>query len=183
MMRALILVLCLVGCAAAAGCGATYGTAVDERNVGTVYNDEKITFIIKKRFLEDDKIKYLDFDAACYEGRVILVGEYESRVQIDRAVSLARSVPGVRTVTDYFLPKIQGDICGTTDNLTLLAKTKKLLINDDQIWSTNVDVKVVQCHIILMGIVGSQNELARAEAHARSVPGSRGVKSFLRVKR
>jgi hyperosmotically inducible protein len=56
------------------------------------------------------------------------------------------------------------------------------LIADDRIWSTNVDVKAVQCNVVLLGIVGTQQEISRSVAHARSVPGVRSVRSYLRVK-
>jgi hyperosmotically inducible protein len=164
------------------GC-TVYDVAVEERNVGDYANDEKIAFLIEKDFLADDLVKYMDFDASSYEGLVYIVGEYESRAQVDRAIEIAKSVPGVRSVTTYLLPKKADDSCGTTDNLNLYAKVKSLLVNDKDIWSTNVEIKTVQCHVVLLGIVGSATERDKIIAHAKSVDGVRSVKSFLRIKR
>ncbi|WP_207261980.1 BON domain-containing protein [Desulfovibrio sp. Huiquan2017] len=164
------------------GC-TVYDVAVEERNVGDYANDEKIAFLIKKDFLADDLVKYLDFDASSYEGLVYIVGEYESRAQVDRAVKIAKSVDGVRSVTTYLLPKKADDSCGTTDNLELYAKIKNLLVQDKNVWSTNVEIKTVQCNVVLLGIVGSAAERDQIIAHAKSVAGVRSVKSFLRIKR
>lgn len=163
------------------GC-TVYKAAVDERNVSTIAEDEKITLIIKKDFLNDDQVKYLDYDVAAYEGRVYLMGEYESQAQVNRAISLAKKVKGVRSVTTYLLPKRTNDTCGTTDNLEIYGRVKKKLVEDKEIWSTNVDIYTVQCNVVLVGIVGSSVERNRAIAHAKSVPGVRSVKSYLMVK-
>lgn len=163
------------------GC-TVYKAAVDERSISSIADDEAITLTIKKDFLNDDKVKYLDYDVASYEGRVYIMGEYESQAQISRAISLAKKVDGVRSVTTYLLPKRANDTCGTTDNLELYGRVKQKLVEDKDIWSTNVDVYTVQCNIVLTGIVGSAAERNRAIAHAKGVPGARSVKSYLRVK-
>ncbi len=163
------------------GC-AVYDVAVEERNVGDWASDEKIALTIETKFLEDDSVKYMDFDAACYEGHVYITGEYESHSQVDRAVTIAKSVEGVRQVTTYLLPKRAEDHCGTTDNIDIRTRLWHKLTSDKNIWSTNINVETVQCNVILLGIVGSHKEKNAAEAHAASVPGVRSVKSYLKVK-
>ena len=166
---------------ALSGC-AVYDVAVEERNVGEWASDQKISIQIEQAFLEDDLIKVLDFDAKSYEGRVYLVGEYESRAQVDRAVSIAKGVEGVRTVTTYLLPKRAEDHCGTTDNLEIFGNVKKALVSDENIWSTNIDIETVQCNVVLMGIVGTQAEKDAAYRHAKAVKGVRSVKSYITVR-
>ena len=136
------------------GCTTVYKSAVDERSVGQQYDDEKITM-------------------------VYLVGEYDTVDQRNQAVKLAREVAGVKSVTDYFLPKKKDDTCGTTDNLKLSAKVSADLIGDKEISSTQIEVKAVQCQIVLLGLVGSADQINKAIAHAKSVEGVRSVKSFL----
>lgn len=184
MKRSAYLLLCLALMAfawQAGGCTA-YDVAMEERNVGDWANDNKIALTIEKDFLNDDQVKYLDFDAYSYEGRVYIVGEYESRTQVDRAVQIARAVEGVRTVTTYVLPKRAQDHCGTADNLEIYAKLKKKLVADEDIWSTNIDIETIQCNVVLLGIVGTSREKTLAYQHAESVPGVRSVKSYLMVK-
>ncbi len=180
-MKKIAIVLLICATLPLSACAIAYKTAVDERGVDDVVDDKVITAQIKAEFLKDDLIKYMDFDAASYEGQVILLGEYESREQIDRAIRIAREVDGVSRVDTYFLPKSAEGDCGTTDNVAIYAELNKLLIEDPEIWSTNVDTKIIQCNIVLMGVVGSPAEAKRAIAHALSID-ARSVKSFLRTK-
>jgi hyperosmotically inducible protein len=180
MRRAFVLLAWLALLVSPQGCGTIYKTAVDERSVGSQARDVEIEATVFKRFVDDPLVKAADISTFSYYGEVYLVGEYESQEQINRAVRIAKGVPGVRAVTTYLLPKRANDTCGMTDNLGLMAEVKKRLIKDTDIWSTNVEVKVVQCHIVLLGLVGSPREVAKAEAHAKAVPGSRGVASFLK---
>lgn len=164
------------------GC-AVYDVAVEERNPGQWAEDKKTSAIIEERFLEDELVEYLHFDAYTYLGHVYVVGEYTSREQVDRAVEIAKDVKGVREVTTYLLPKRDDPTCGTAGNMNISAKLKKALVNDSTIWSTNIDYEVLQCRVVLLGIVGTDEAKAAAEAHAASVPGVRGIKSFITVNR
>ena len=165
----------------AQGCTA-YKAAVDERSVGGMVDDEWITAQIEAKFLDDKTVKYLDFDSASYQGHVFITGEYESKAQVDRAVAIARGVEGVRRVTTVVFPKREGDTCGTLDNMDIYRQIKQKHIGDEDIHSTNVDIEVVQCHIIMMGIVGSQKEIDDAVAHAKTIPEARSVRNYLRVR-
>jgi len=162
------------------GCGTAYKVAMDERNVRTQAKDEKITMAIRKQIIDDNQVKFLDISTYCYDGHVYLVGEYENPTQKRQALKLANGVEGVKSVTGYFLPKTKGDLCGTTDNLELSARVKAKLIKDKNIWSTNIEVKSLQCHIILLGLVGSQDQIKKAIVHAKEVDGVRSVKSYLK---
>ena len=163
------------------GCTTIYKSAVDERSVGEQYDDQKITMAIRKKFSDDKKIKYFDISTYCYNGHVYLVGEYDTVDQKNQAVKLAREVSGVKSVTDYFLPKKEDDTCGTTANLKLLTKVKTKLIGDKNISSTQIEVKTLQCNIILLGLVGSTDEIKKAISHAKAVEGVRSVRSFLKA--
>ena len=165
------------------GCTTIYKSAVDERSIGEQYDDEKITMAIRSKFSSDEKIKYFDISTYVYNGNAFLVGEYETADQKNQAVKLARQVEGVKSVTDYFLPKKKDDTCSTTANLELMTKVKKNLIGDGDISSTQIEVKALQCNIILLGLVASADEISKANAHAKAVEGVRSVKSFLKVKK
>jgi hyperosmotically inducible periplasmic protein len=182
MKRFLALCALVVLFVAASGCTTPYKVAMDERSIGSWADDEVIEGTILKDFVKDDTVKSLDISTYSYEGRVYLVGEYDSPAQKSRAVAIAKSVKGVKSVTSYLLPKPKSDFCGTTDNLSILARVKKGLIAADDVHSTNVDVKVVQCRVVLLGIVASRAEAERAAAVARGVEGTRGVTSYLRTK-
>ncbi|HUH67392.1 MAG TPA: BON domain-containing protein [Syntrophales bacterium] len=163
-----------------AGCSTIYGVAVEERKASTIAADTKITTTIQARFVEDNDVKALDISPYCYNGNVYLVGEYDKEPQKERAISIAKGVEGVRSVHTYILQKKKGDKCGTANNVEIRGKVDAKLVADKDIWSTNIDVKVVQCNVVLLGIVKSGKEISRAIAHARSVEGVRSVKSYLK---
>ena len=165
------------------GCTTIYKSAVDQRSVGNQYDDEKITMAIRKKFSDDEKIKYFDISTYVYNGHVYLVGEYDSVDHKNQALKLTREVEGVKSVTDYFLPKKNDDTCGTTANFKLSTKVKMKLIGDKDISSTQIEVKALQCNIILLGLVASANEINKATAHAKAVEGVRSVKSFLQIQK
>jgi hyperosmotically inducible periplasmic protein len=178
------MMICVFTVSALCGCTSlfqsTYGLAVDERKVGTMASDEKIKLTIQEKLLQDDALKVFDISPFCYNGHVYLVGEYGTEKQRERALEIANHVPGVKSVTHYLLRKKKEDTCGMTDNLEINGKIQAELIGDKDIRSTNINVKVVQCNVVLLGIVGSQGEIAKAIAHAKSVKGVRGVTSYLK---
>jgi hyperosmotically inducible protein len=169
----------LLAVMAVTGCGTIYSTAVDERDMSTIASDTEIKGAIVKKFYDDDKIKSLDISTGCYRGHVYLVGEYDTTEQKSRAIKIAKGVEGVKHVTTYLLPKKKNDSCGTDENLEIVGKVKAKLVGDKEIWSTNIDIKSIQCRVVLYGLVGSKKEINKAIAHAKSVEGVRGVKSFL----
>jgi len=160
-----------------------YATAVDQRDVKTILNDTTIKLTIVNKFYDDDYINSLnslDLSIECYRGHVYLIGEYDKPVQNTRAIKIAKSIKGVKSVTTYLLPKKKNDLCGTDENLVIMGKVKAKLIGDKDIWSTNIDVKSVQCNVVLYGLVESENKIKKAIEHAKSVEGVRNVKSFLK---
>jgi hyperosmotically inducible periplasmic protein len=158
----------------------TYGVAVDERTVGAMASDQQIKLTIQGRLLQDDDIEILDISTFCYNGHVYLVGEYGAEKERKRALEIANQVSGVKSVTHHLLRKKTEDTCGMTDNLQINATIQAELIGDKDIWSTNINVKVVQCNVVLLGVVGSRGEIAKVIAHAKGVSGVRGVTSYLK---
>jgi len=164
-----------------AGCTTIYKTAVDERSVSGIAGDTKIKLSIVNSFVEDENLKALDFFVGVYDSEVYLVGAYKTAAQRDRAIEIAKNTENVRGVRTYMIPVIKDHPCTTKVNLGITAKVMGELIKDTDIWSTNIDVKTVQCNVVLVGFVGSRIEIEKSIAHAKSVEGVRSVKSFLKV--
>jgi hyperosmotically inducible protein len=116
-----------------------------------------------------------------FYGKVYLVGQKETEAQKKRAIEIAQKTEGVKSVTTYILQKKgeDEDSCGTTNSLEITAKVNSALIQDGDIWSTNVEVQTVQCNVVLLGLVRSQKEIEKSIVHAKGVEGVRSVKSFL----
>ncbi|MEA3274291.1 MAG: BON domain-containing protein [Pseudomonadota bacterium] len=95
------IVLFLQGCAAAVVGGAAAGgyyVGKDERTIGEITEDASITTKINAKFVGDDLVKTFDIDVDTYRRTVYLYGHVDSAAARGRAVSLARSVKGVRSV-------------------------------------------------------------------------------------
>lgn len=159
-----------------------YLTVTDCRNVRTILDDTTIKLTIINKYHDDEYISTLnslDLSVECYKGHVYLVGEYDKPVQKERVVKIAKNVKGVEKVTSYLLQKNRNDICGIDENLKIMLSVKTNLIGDKDLWARNIDVKSVQCHVVLYGIVASDDKMTKAIEHAKSVKGVRSVKSFL----
>jgi hyperosmotically inducible protein len=179
----LTLSLLILGCTTIASTAGTsiYKLTVDERKVSTIAADTKITIAVLTKFIDDDLVKAQDISIFCYDGHVFLVGEYELKEQKKRSLEIARSVEGVKSVTAYLSPKDRNNSCSTLDNLAITTKVRMRLIIDKDVLSTNVDVETVDCTVVLLGIVGSKQEIEKVVTHARNVTGIHGVKAFLKT--
>jgi hyperosmotically inducible periplasmic protein len=181
-MRHLTLCLfCLIALGSLSGCGTIYKASVDERDVGTFVDDGRIESSVRARIINDSVVKLRDMSVNSYQGTVYLVGEFDADQQKMRAVRLAKEVDGVRRVTVIPFQKQADPSCGTAEDLSLYAKIKARLVEDRDIWSTQVDVKVVQCNAVILGLVKSQRDANSIVAHANAVPGVRTVQNFIRI--
>ena len=157
-----------------------YQLAVDERKIGTYADDKNIEATIAAKFQEDERVRPLELSAFSYNGRVFLVGQYDTSKQKARAVKIARQIPGVKSVTAHVLPRRALSKCGKFDTAALEVKVKGHLIADEHIRATNVKVESLQCNIILLGLVETRREASQAVACAKNVEGVRSVTSYLR---
>lgn len=69
-----------------------------QESTGEYLDDSAITAKVKSAFVSDKEVSALDIRAVTYKGVVQLSGFASSQQEIDRAVELARNVPGVKSV-------------------------------------------------------------------------------------
>ena len=177
---ALMAIVCLGF--ALSGCGTAYSAARDERTIGAVIDDKKIEGKIKYELLRDDRIKGLDISVYVFLGKAYLIGVVETGAQKNRAVSIASSVQGVKSVSTYLLDKKASTVGKSVDDVAITAKVKAKMIKDKEMKATQVNVKTVLGHVVLLGIVGNQKDANKAVQYAKSVESVRNVKSYIRVK-
>ena len=161
----------------------SYELTREERSTVAVAQDKAIVFNLMDKFAQDAIISVLNVSPYCYNGRVFLIGEYETNQEWARAVEITALEKGVKSITTYVLLKSDAPTCGPLDNFMLFANARAKLILDEDIESTNIDIKAVQCQIVLLGIVASSDKIDRAITHARSVEGVVHVQSFLEATR
>ncbi|HET6489979.1 MAG TPA: BON domain-containing protein [Syntrophales bacterium] len=153
--------------------------AVDERPAWTLAQDKQIELSISKNFQDDPLVRNLNIAAYCYNGNAYLVGEYDTAEGAMKAITIATHTEGVKSVTPYLLVKGGTVSCLWGDDLFIYTKVKIKFIGDEVIKSTNININVVQCRVVLLGIVATGDEVSRAIALAQDVSDVIEVKSFL----
>lgn len=180
-MRYILAVMSCLIMITAMACGGQQKSAKDTDIVRTFASDKRIMSTILKKFLADSHVRDLNITPRCYNGNAYLVGEYETEKQRERAVEIAQSVEGVKTLETYLLPKRQDDpSCKPEENLRITAEVKAKIANDRKIWSKNLSIATTQCNVVLMGFVGKQRDIPKVIEHAKSIEGVRSVKSYLK---
>lgn len=69
-----------------------------KESTGEYIDDATITTRIKASYFQDEDVKASNIQVDTFKGTVQLSGSADSRVEIDRAVQIARDVPGVKSV-------------------------------------------------------------------------------------
>lgn len=153
----------------------------EERTIGKFVDDKRITAEVKLNLLQVADLKNLDISAYSYLGRVYLIGVVEKESQGDRAFAIANQVEGVNSVTTYFLNK-NDEITGKwPDDRIISAMIRAKLTGDEELKSTQIEVKTIMGHVVLLGVVGSERDSNKAIRYARSVENVRQVKCFIIV--
>lgn len=98
----------LCGCVAAVVGGAAAGgyyAGKDERSAERIAQDGAITADVKARLIAEPGIRSLLINVDTRNGNVLLKGEVKSSSQASTAVSLARRVKGVKSVSSELVVK------------------------------------------------------------------------------
>ena len=74
-------------------------------STGEFLDDSAITAKVKTKLLGDPLISGFAISVETFRGRVVMSGFVNSQAQIDRAVALAREVPGVQEVQQALVIK------------------------------------------------------------------------------
>ncbi len=163
------------------GCG-VYKAARGERSMGTFVDDATIAGKIKYQLLEDDTVEGLDISVYVYMGKAFLVGAVERNSQKSQAIKIAKGIKGTKSVTTYILNKKGATIGKTVDDTAITFKIKTKMIKDKKMKSSQIDVKTVLGHVVLLGLVSNKGDINKAIRYAKSVENVRKVKSFVMVK-
>jgi len=180
----LFLTLMATGCATALiGAGATggYKVATDERNASGMWDDSAITTKVKAKLLKDHHTTAFQMDVDTLEGNVFLTGVVETKEESRRAVEIAKSVPGVRKVTNN-LQIGERTFGQSVDDTVTGSRIKAKLIVEPGIRSLNIDVDVYNGVVTLTGIVDSSDQRKRAIEIARSTSGAVRIVAYIKVK-
>jgi BON domain len=82
------------------------------------------------------------------------------------AIAIAKSIKGVTSVSTYLLDKRASTVGKSVDDVAITAKVKARMIKDKEMKATQIRVKTVLGHVVLLGIVGSQKDANKAIRYA-----------------
>jgi hyperosmotically inducible protein len=180
----LCVLLTSVGCAPVligAGAAGGYAVGTDARTVGDQWDDATITANIKTKMSDDPGVNAGDVDADTSEGHVILTGVVKTGKEAERAVEIARKVPGVKSVKNAL--QVGSRTMGQyLDDKMLVSKVKSKLFGEPYIRSLSIDVDANLGVVSLTGFVKSKAQKEKALELARSVPNVVKVIDNIRVK-
>lgn len=174
LLGGLLVALLTYGCAPAVVGGAAsgvYKAETDERTVGRLIDDSTITAKINLAFLDDPLIQTLEIDVDTVEGNVILTGVVGSKIEVARAIEIARGVEGVRKVIDNLQVGTKSMGQAFYDKV-LGTKIKAKLFTEPNIRSLNIDVDVERSVVTLTGKVDSMINKNRVIEIARTTEGT-----------
>ena len=85
--------------------GTTTGPGEPGRTVGQTVDDATINVKVKAALMQAPDVKGTDVNADTVKGTVTLKGAVESQAQIDRAVTIAKGIDGVKQVENTLTVK------------------------------------------------------------------------------
>ena len=151
-----------------------------ERNEHIQVDDRLLTDKLKSALADTDQLAGVSITPHVYMGHVFLVGFVAHSDQQGEATRAVQDVDGVRSVGAY-LPVRSESAKGASNVASddvIAGKVRAALGLAGQP-VTRVDMQVLDGHVVLLGVVRSQEAVSAATAAARSVSGVTGVTSFL----
>jgi osmotically-inducible protein OsmY len=181
-MRTLILLALTV---AVAGCNpyvaaisATYGVATSDRSVATQASDAEIEGKIKASLLASPVQGTGSLSVFCQRGVVLLAGVVAPGSGTGRAaVNIAQATGGVVRVETFFVPSQPSSL----NDDEIEGKIKAVFIADPNVIAGQVSVGVYAGHVVLVGVVNSQEQIDQFVADAQSVNGVVSVRSYIQI--
>jgi len=164
----------------------TAGEKIDSsvKDVGNFMDDSAITAKVKAALVDHEDIKSTDISVKTEKKVVTLSGFVESQAQAEQAVTVAKGVEGVSSVSDKLHVRNGTDksVSGYAGDTATTSEIKAKLLADDIVPSRHVKVETTEGVVQLSGTVESNAQAARAESIAKAVDGVKSVKNDLKVK-
>lgn len=152
--------------------------------VGNFMDDSAITAKVKAALVDHKDVKSTDISVKTEKKVVTLSGFVESQAQAEQAVSVAKGVQGVASVSDKLHVRDGQDksVKGYAGDTATTSEIKAKLLADDIVPSRKVKVETTHGVVQLSGTVDSQAQIERAESIAKAVDGVKSVKNDLKAK-
>lgn len=162
----------LLGCTGSSG----------QESTGEYVDDAVITARVKTAFVADKSVSALDIRVTTYKRVVQLSGFANTQQEIDRAVALARDVPGVQSVKNDIrrTPQSAGEYL---DDSVITARVKTAFAVDKSVDAPSIKVETFEGVVRLSGSTDSQQKIDRATELAREVRGVQSVENNIQLEK
>jgi len=169
-----------------AGCSKTEeptSAPVAATTIGTEVDDSLLTARVKAALLDNIDIKSLDLKVETRKGEVMLSGFVDNQSQIDHALAIVSTVPGVVSVNNSVSLKGAPTTLGTKiDDGIITAQVKAALMADDIVKSADIAAVTRDGVVQLSGFVNNQGQIDRALEVAHTIKGVSSVSNALTIK-
>ena len=152
--------------------------------IGTELDDGLLTSRVKAALLDNLDIKSFDIKVKTRKGEVMLSGFVDNQAQIDHAVTVARSVPGVLAIDNKVSLKGAPTSIGTkVDDTVITTRVKAMLMADEGVKSADIAVVTRDGNVQLSGFVNNQGQIDRALEISGGVEGVTKVSNDMSIKK
>ena len=152
--------------------------------VGTEIDDTVLTTKVKSALIGDQEVKGFDIKVETRKGEVQLSGFVDNQAQIDRAISVAHAVDGVKAVENGMTLKDGKVTVGNkVDDGIVTAKVKSALLADASSKSGDIAVVTRKGEVQLSGFIDNQEQIDHAIEVARAVEGVQSVVNEMSIKK
>lgn len=162
------------------------GQAVDSslNKVGDFMDDSTITARVKAALIDDKSISSAGISVKTENKVVTLSGSVDSSAQKEQALSVAKNVKGVTTVTDKLSVSEEqsASLKGYAGDTAITSQIKAKLLADDMVPSRNITVETSDGVVQLSGSVETRQQADRAADIAKAISGVKSVENNLSVK-
>lgn len=171
---ALIVALLFAGCMTIGKAG--YDVATDERSVGKQMGDAQIWAQIQAALLQSSVEGTNAISVFCRNGIVVLTGVVPKGSHAGaEAVRIAHEVEGVKKVGTFFLPSQPSPI----RDFVIKQKIHYKMVGDSDLKADQIDMTVIDGHVVLIGVIESSDNVKRIIALAHATKDVKAVISFI----
>lgn len=153
-------------------------------SVGTEIDDSVVTAKVKSALLDNTEIKSFDLKVETRKGEVMLSGFVDNATQMERAVTVARGVAGVKNVSNKMDLKVQSTTVGNKiDDGVITTKIKAALLADSSVKSSDIAVVTRNGEVQLSGFVNNAAQIDQAISIAKGTQGVVSVGNEMSIKK
>jgi hyperosmotically inducible protein len=167
--------------AAAASAGQSVDKSINK--IGDFMDDSTITARVKAALIDDKNIRSTDISVKTENKAVTLSGTVESDAQKAQAISVAKGIEGVASVSDRLTVAAEksATLKGYAGDTAITSEVKAKLLADDLVPSRKVTVETSNGVVHLSGTLESSKQVDRAADIAKAIAGVKSVKNDLKV--